>query len=176
MRKSFAFVVSAIMLALTMVSCVKKEYISYPTEFYHDEDGNYRLYFTTADSKSITVYNQSNVKRISRCKTGDSVTVFLPVTTPGIYIYKSTFKWTSDNENFVSQTIEEVKDPCSKKFPPMYSFKAPDVPGTYNVYFRATFNYSAQAENGTLFGGFPTSSGIHGYEDKSSVKGVLEVK
>ena len=176
MRKSFAFVVLAIMLALTMASCVKNEYISYPTEFYRDGSGNYRLYFTTDDPKSITVHNQNAVKRISRCKAGDSVTVFLPVVTPGIYIYKSTFKWTSDNENFVSRTIVEEKDPCSKKFPPMYSFKAPDVPGTYNVYFRATFNYSAQAENGTILGGFPSSSGIHGYEDKSSVKGVLEVK
>ena len=176
MRKSFALVASAIVLALTMVSCVKKEYISYPTEFHRDGSGSYRLYFTTDDPKSITVHNQNNVKRVSRCKVGDSVTVFLPVKTPGVYIYRSTFKWTSDNENFVSQTIVEEKDPCSEKVPPMYSFKAPDVPGTYTVYFRATFNYSASAENGALYGGFPTSSGVHGYEDKSSVNGKLIVE
>ena len=176
MRKSLVLVASAIMLALTMVSCVKYEFISYPTEFHRDDRGVYRLYFTTDDPKSITVHSQNDVKRISTCKVGDTVTVFLPVKTPGVYIYKSTFKWTSDNENFASRTIDETTDPCSEKLPPMYTFKAPDVPGTYNVYFRATFHYSAAAEDGfTTTVGFPSSSGNHGYLDKSSVNGTLRV-
>lgn len=176
MRKSFLLMAMTIGVALMAVSCAPEPIYSYPPEYYRSESG-YKLYFTTDDSETLTVNNQNNVKRITQCKAGDTITVFLPVITPGIRLYRTEYRWTSNSEKLGPVTIKDDKDPCSEKYPPKWTFVAPDSVGSYTIYFRATYGYSGSAPDGSLsqYGGFPTNSGIHGYEDKSSVNGILKV-
>lgn len=154
----------------------------------HPEYYGKTLYFTDDDPKSLTVHTQNDAHRITTCKPGGKVTVFLPVMKPGEYIYKTTNKWTcalySDpNKTKVDgKDIVDDKDPCSNNVPPMWTFDAPTEPGDYVIYFRAVYSYSAMAPNGSsaIKGEFPANSGSHGYEDtsggKSSVYGVLKVR
>ena len=119
---------------------------------------------------------QDKVKTVRTCKMGDTVTVFLPTIYTGAYITKATYKWTSSSAKIGSKTIEQVA-PCKQNvLPPKWTFVAPDSVGEYAVFFRASYEYSAATENGTIFGGYPTSSGIHGYQDESSVYGQLIVE
>ena len=60
----------------------------------HPEYYGKTLYFTDDDPKSLTVHTQNDAHRITTCKPGGKVTVFLPVMKPGEYIYKTTNKWT----------------------------------------------------------------------------------
>lgn len=134
------------------------------------------LLFTLDKPETVTWENQDKVKTISRCNAGDSVTVFLPTVYTGAYLYEADYKWTSDSELLPSKTIVQV-DPCNTaNLPPKRTFVAPSEPGRYVIYFRATFECSGATESGSAFLGYPTVSGTHGYEDKSSVNGVLIVE
>ncbi len=145
------------------------------------------LYFTDADPKLLTGDTQNNtsiIRRINTCKAGSKVTVFLPIYVPGEYIYKTTYKWSyalksdPDKKKLGGAEIVDDKDPCSRSVPPMWTFDAPTEPGEYVMYFRAVYSYSAQSPDGSgsTKGEFPSRSGSHGYEDKSSVYGIFTVK
>lgn len=175
MRKSLVLIASAMMVsALTFVSCKKDVPLSYPPEYEKP------LRFTLEDAENVTWENQNQLVQnsVSSCNAGDSVTVFLPTTYTGSYIYKATYKWVLEVQGgdvIDRKTFVQVS-PCElTNLPPKWTFEAPKA-GTYNVYFRAIYNYSASTENGAISGGYPTSSGLHGYEDKSSVSGILRVK
>ena len=160
-------------------------YSKHPT--YHGKT----LYFTNSDPKLLTGHTQGDetiIKRITTCKPGEKVTVFLPIEIPGKYIYKTTYKWSyalysdPNKTKLGGKEIVDDIDPCSEKVPPMWTFDAPTEPGDYVVYFRAVYSYAALAPNGSsaIKGEFPANSGSHGYEDtsegKSSVYGILKVK
>ena len=153
-----------------LASCHRELPISYPPEYEKP------LLFTLDNPQSLVFNTQDKVKTVMSCKMGDTVTVFLPTTYTGAYITKATYKWTSNSVKIPSATIEQVA-PCKQNvLPPRRTFVAPDSVGEYIIFFRASSNYSAATENGTIYGGYPTSSGIHGYQDESSVYGRLIVE
>lgn len=186
MRYKSIFLLLFVVLVSAMTSCAPEPIYSEHPEYYGKT-----LYFTKSDPKLLTVYTQGDTETIVRtttCKPGERVTVFLPVYTPGKNIYETTYKWSYALYSDPSKTklggkdIVDDKDPCSKNVPPMWTFDAPSEPGEYVMYFRAVYNYSAMAPNGSgsIKGEFPANSGGHGYEDtsggKSSVYGILKVK
>ena len=159
-------------MGFALSACAPDPIYSYPPEYEHE------VRLTQDDPKTLTLDNQSNITYVYDCQSGDSVTAFIRVSYTGAYITKAVYSWSlrdASGNTVDKATITQIA-PHKQSTLPMWRFEAPSEAGTYNVHFRASYSYSAQAENGTLFGGFPTSSGIHGYEDKSSVKGVLEVK
>ena len=168
----------AVIIGLALHSCAPEPVYSRQPE-YHGKT----LFFTDADPQSLTLNTQNDVKRLSACNAGDEVTVFLPVYKPGEYIYKTTYKWSyalksNPNKKLGGRDIVDDRDPCSKSVPPMWTFNAPSEPGEYYVFFRAVYSYYGKAPDGSdaIYGSYPTTSGPHGYEDKSSVYGVLVVK
>lgn len=160
---------SLIALGFIFGSCTPDVVYSYPPEYEKP------LLFTLDAPSTITLSNQSNVSTTKYCNVGDSVTVFLPVTYTGSYITKATYSWTSDSEKLGSETIVQIA-PHKQMTPPMWRFVAPDSAGTYKVFFRASYSYSAQTEDGAIFGEYPSGSGAHGYQDGSSVYGELVVR
>lgn len=158
-----------ITLGFALGSCTPDVVYSYPPEYEKP------LLFTLDAPSTITLPNQSNVKTIKYCKAGDSVTVFLPVTYTGAFITKATYRWTSDSEKLGPVTIVQIA-PHKQMNPPMWTFEAPDSIGTYRIFFSASYSYSAQTEDGAIFGEYPSGSGAHGYQDKSSVYGELVVQ
>ncbi len=157
-------------VGLALHSCTPDPVYSYPPEYKKP------LLFTLDKPETVTFSNQNNIKNVKECRAGDSVTVYLPTAYTGAYIYKATYKWTSSSDKLGPKSIVQVS-PCDETaLPPKWTFEAPDSAGTYTIYFRASYNYSASTESGAIYGGYPTSSGTHGYEDKSSVYGVLTVK
>lgn len=157
-------------VGIALHSCAPDPVYSYPPEYEKP------LLFTLDKPETVTWENQNEVGTVSYCNAGDSVTVFLPTTYTGAYLYEANYKWTSDSELLPARTIVQI-DPCNTAFlPPKWTFVAPSEPGRYVIYFRATYGCSASTESGATFLGYPTSSGVHGYEDKSSVYGVLTVR
>lgn len=164
------FVMLLTVAGFMLASCHRELPVSYPPEYEKP------LLFTLDDPQSLVFSTQDKVKTVRTCKMGDTVTVFLPTIYTGAYITKATYKWTSSSAKIGSKTIEQVA-PCKQNvLPPKWTFVAPDSVGEYAVFFRASYEYSAATENGTIFGGYPTSSGIHGYQDESSVYGQLIVE
>lgn len=174
MRKTFFLSIIAIM-GLVMHSCAPDPVYSYPPEFKKP------LLFTLDDPKSIVFNNQNNIETVTSCKPGDSITVYLPTAYTGVNIYKTIYQWTSKEGLLGSKTITQIA-PCELgSLPPKWTFKAPLTPGRYEVYFRASFYYSAQTEQGFLSGSYPPNNvivqnGTHIQEDReSSVSGTLIV-
>ncbi len=169
MRKAIFLSIIAV-IGLFLHSCAPDPVYSYPPEFKKP------LLFTLDNPKSIVFNNQNNIETVAYCKPGDSITVYLPTAYTGVNIYKSIYQWTSKDALLGSKTITQIA-PCElDSLPPKWTFVAPQVPGRYEVYFRASFYYSAQTEAGTIYGGYPTNSGVNGYQGASSVSGTLIVK
>lgn len=169
MRKAIFLSIIAV-IGLFLHSCAPDPVYSYPPEFKKP------LLFTLDNPKSIVFNNQNNIETVAYCKPGDSITVYLPTAYTGVNIYKSIYQWTSKEALLGSKTITQIA-PCElDSLPPKWTFVAPQVPGRYEVYFRASFYYSAQTEAGTIYGGYPTNSGVNGYQGASSVSGTLIVK
>ena len=170
MRYKSFFWATLAMIGLALHSCAPDPIYSYPPEY------KTPLLFTLDKPETVTWENQDKVKTVDCCNAGDSVTVFLPTTYTGAYLYRATYKWTSDSELLPSEIIIK-SDPCNTSaLPPKRTFVAPSEPGRYVVYFRAIYECSGATESGATSLGYPTISGIHGYEDKSSVYGVLYVE
>lgn len=169
MRKAIFLSIIAV-IGLFLHSCAPDPVYSYPPEFKKP------LLFTLDNPRSIVFNNQNNIETVAYCKPGDSITVYLPTAYTGVNIYKSIYQWTSKEALLGSKTITQIA-PCElDSLPPKWTFVAPQVPGRYEVYFRASFYYSAQTEAGTIYGGYPTNSGVNGYQGASSVSGTLIVK
>lgn len=169
MRKAIFLSIIAV-IGLFLHSCAPDPVYSYPPEFKKP------LLFTLDNPKSIVFNNQNNIETVAYCRPGDSITVYLPTAYTGVNIYKSIYQWTSKDALLGSKTITQIA-PCElDSLPPKWTFVAPQVPGRYEVYFRASFYYSAQTEAGTIYGGYPTNSGVNGYQGASSVSGTLIVK
>lgn len=169
MRTKSILLTALAMIGLALHSCAPDPVYSYPPEYKKP------LLFTLDKPETVTFSNQNNIKNVKECRAGDSVTVYLPTSYTGAYIYKATYKWTSNSDKLGDKTIVQIA-PCDETaLPPKWTFVAPES-GRYEIYFKASYNYSASTESGSIYGGYPTSSGIHGYEDKSSVYGVIEVR
>ena len=174
MRRLFLAMISVVVAGVTFVSCQQELAVSRPPKFEKP------LLFTLDDPKTIVFNNQNDINVVTSCKVGDTVTVYLPTTYTGTDIYQTTYKWTTNSSLLGPRTISQIA-PCElDSLPPKWTFVAPQVPGEYEVYFKASFSYSAQTEKGEIFGSYPVYSGGHGYEDdvngKSSVYGILTVK
>ena len=164
MKKSFIFCALACLLAF--VACEKEAMLNEAPEYYGT------LTFTKDKPATITLENQNKVHRIYSCQRGDSVTVFMPVLQPGAYITKAVYYWSvkgADGEDLSKGEHTQIA-PHKHTCPPMWTFRAPGEPGTYDVHFRAEFDFYAQ---GSLFGGYPTSVT---YEGASTVSEPLEVR
>ena len=170
MRRLFVMMISAVVAGMTFVSCQQDLPISRPPQFIKP------LMFTLDDPKTVVFNNQNNIKEVTSCKVGDTVTVYLRTEYTGTYIYKTVYEWTSSSDLLGTKTINQIA-PCElDSLPPKWTFVAPDVPGEYNIFFRASFKYSAQTEKGEIYGFYPASSGAHGYLGESSVYGTLIVE
>lgn len=168
MRKTIFLSIIAI-IGLALHSCAPDPVYSYPPEY------ESRVRFTQDDPKTITLDNQANIRFVSSCNVGDSVTALIRVTYAGDNITSATYYWTlkdASGKTIEERSIEQIA-PHKQKYLPMYTFPAFKDKGTYTVHFRAKFEYSAQAENGTLFGGYPTSAN---YEGAATVKETLRVE
>lgn len=175
MRKTIFLSIIAIM-GLVMHSCAPDPVYSYPPEFKKP------LLFTLDDPKSIVFNNQNNIETVTSCKPGDSITVYLPTAYTGVNIYKTIYRWTSKDGLLGSDTTITQIAPCElDSLPPKRTFKAPLTPGRYEVYFRASFYYSGQTEQGFWSESYPPNNviiqnGMHIQEDReSSVYGILIV-
>ena len=169
MRKSLLLLIISV-VALVLKSCAPDPVYSYPPEFKKP------LLFTLDDPNSVVFNNQNNLETVTFCKPGDIVTVYLPTEFTGVNIYKTIYEWTSNSDLLEPKTITQIA-PCKQdSLPPKWTFVAPRIPGRYEVYFRASFFYSAQTEKGEIYGGYPASSGVHGYQGASSVSATLIVK
>ena len=163
MKHKLVLLLSVIALGCTLSACAPDPIYSYPPEYERE------VRLTKDDPKTITLNSQDRVGFISSCQSGDSVTALIRVTYTGAYITRAVYSWALKDAS--GNTIEQTKitqiAPHEQSTPPMWSFEVPAEAGTYYVHFRADYSYSAQAENGTLFGGFPSSSN---YEGASTVK------
>ena len=168
MKHKLILLISILTLGFALSSCAPDPVYSYPPEYQKP------LRFTLDKPETVTLNNQSNVKTVKSCNKGDMVTVFLPVTYTGSYITSATYYWTikaTDGSVIEAKTIEQTA-PHKQDVPPMWSFTAPGEPGTYRVHFRARYEYSAQTESGTIYGGYPTNSN---YEGASTINSDLRV-
>ena len=113
--------------------------------------GNLR--FTQDPIEKITLANQQNIKISSVCDANDSVTVFMQVGYTGSYITCAKYKWRLyvSADNVLEHTVDVVA-PHKQKTPPMWTFKAPNQTGEYEVSFKAEYDYSAQTESGQIYG------------------------
>lgn len=132
-------------LVLGMVSC-HKPILSEPPVY-----GNLR--FTQDPIEEITLANQKNIGISSVCAPGDSVTVFMQTGYTGSYITCAKYKWRLyvSADSVLEHTVEVVA-PHKLSIPPMWTFKAPNIIGEYEVTFKAEYDYSAQTESGQIYG------------------------
>lgn len=168
MKNKLILLISILTLGFALSSCAPDPVYSYPPEYQKP------LRFTLDKPETVTLNNQSNVKTVKSCNKGSLVTVFLPVTYTGSYITSATYYWTIkglDGSVIETKTIEQIA-PHKETTPPLWSFTAPDSLGTYNVHFRARYEYSAQTESGTIYGGYPTNSN---YEGAGTISADLKV-
>ena len=169
MKKINILLMSVVAMGFALHSCAPDSIYSYPPEY------KTPLIFTLDNPDAVTLQNQNNVSRTKSCANAATVTAFLPTTYVGAYITTAEYSWMLLNaagDTIVAEKIEQLA-PHKHNCPPKWSFTAPDEAGCYVVHFRAWYDYSAQAENGTLFGGYPTSSN---YEGASTIRAELEVK
>ena len=169
MIKKHILLAFVIAMSFAFHSCAPDPVYSYPPEYQTP------LRFTLDNPEAVTLQNQNNVSRITSCSKSDLVTAFLPTTYAGAYITTAEYSWmllNSAGDTIVTEKIEQLA-PHKHNCPPKWSFTAPDETGRYVVHFRAWYDYSAQAENGTLFGGYPTSSN---YEGASTIRAELKVE
>lgn len=158
MQKKILFRLCLLALLMCgMASCQKPIYSEAPV--YGD------LRFTTESPSKITLDSQSEFGKNSICDAGDSVTVFMQVKYPGDYITKADYRWRLyvGSDSVVVMTIPVIA-PHKQNTPPMWTFKAPNESGKYNVSFKAEYDYSAQTETGQIFG------------ESSSYSAVLNVR
>ena len=169
MRNKCIILFAIIAWGLSLCSCAPEPIYSYPPEYER------MVRFTKDDPKTITLDNQSAIHFTTNCQSGDSITALIRVTYSGTYITKAMYYWTLKDAS--GNTVDEKKieqiAPHKQSVPPMWGFEAPSEAGTYYVHFRTTYSYSAQAENGALYGGFPTSAN---YEGASTIRAILTVK
>lgn len=169
MKKINILLMSVIAMGFALHSCAPDPIYSYPPEYQTP------LVFTLDDPAMVTLQNQSNVSRTKSCAKAARVTAFLPTTYAGAYITTATYSWKMQDKTTADTIyIEKFEQlaPHKHNCPPKWTFTAPDSAGTYVVHFRAWYDYSAQTENGALFGGYPTSSN---YEGASTIKAELRV-
>lgn len=169
MKHKLILLVSIITLGFALHACAPDPIYSYPPEYERE------VRLTQDDPKTLTLDNQGNINFIYDCQSGDSVTALIRVSYTGAYITKAVYSWALKDAsgNTVEKTTITQIAPHKQSTLPMWNFKAPSDVGTYYVHFRANYSYSAQAENGTLFGGFPSSSN---YEGASTVKTTRGLK
>lgn len=169
MKYKSVLLLLAVALGVALSSCAPDPVYSYPPEYE-------KLKLTKDDPKSITLPTQNEVDFISSCQAGDSVSVFMFVVTPGTYITEATYYWSlrkkGNGEPIERKTYSQLA-PEKEMAPPMWTFAAPKEKGTYEVHFRAEFDYSASLEEGNFFGGYPTSAN---YEGASTTWTTLTVK
>lgn len=147
MRKIYFFYISFIVVSLcAFISCTKESIIG-KAPIYYDY-----LVFTKEAPHTISLKNQSEVNTISRCSVGDSVTVFLPVSYVGAYIYRADYDWSLSAAEESQEIQIPTVAPTKQQAPPMWTFKAPSVAGDYQVKFKATYKFSADTELGTIYG------------------------
>ena len=166
MKKKNSFVGCILVCLLAIVACEAEPMLNEAPEYYGT------LKFTKDAPSTITLENQSNVKFISLCSRGDSVTVFMPVLQSGAYITSAIYYWSIKNSDGEELSKSEMKQiaPHKHPYPPMWTFRAPGEAGSYEVHFRASYDFHAQ---GPLFGGYPTSVT---YEGASTVSAKLFVE
>lgn len=146
-------------LMLGMVSCHKPIYSEPPVY------GN--LKFTQDPVGEITLANQQNIVKTSMCDANDSVTAFMQVGYTGSYITSAKYRWRLYvSADSVLEHNVTVVAPHKQKTPPMWTFKAPSQSGEYEVSFKAEYDYSAQTEDGQIYG----SSAIYRSEPFLRVK------
>lgn len=143
-KRIFAAYFSLLLLSV-LASCQKPIYSEAP------EYG--KLKFTTDAPSSITLDRQSAVNTSSVCSAGDSVTVFMQTAYAGSYITEAEYIWKLKvtNDSVASKTVRVIA-PHKKNTPPMWTFKAPSISGTYAVTFEANYDYSAQTASGQIYG------------------------
>lgn len=168
MKKAYILLMAVIAMGFALHSCAPDPIYSYPPEYQSP------LVFTLDDSGLVTLQNQGNVTRTKSCAKAATVTAFLPTTYAGAYITTATYSWKmleATGDTVYINKYEQLA-PHKHNCPPKWTFTAPDSAGTYTVHFRAWYDYSAQTENGALFGGYPTSSN---YEGANTIKAELRV-
>lgn len=168
MKYKHVLLISAIVLGFAFGACAPDPIYSYPPEY------ESVVRYTLDNPQTITLNNQEDINFTSKCQSGDSITALIRVSYTGAYITKAVYYWSLKDAsgNIVQEKQIPQIAPHKQLGPPMWRFEAPTDAGTYKVHFRATYNYSAQAENGTLFGGFPTSAV---YEGASTISSSLVV-
>ena len=139
------FIALSLTALLGMVACQKPIYSEQPIY------GTLR--FTTDSPSKITLDSQGSFGPSRRCQAGDSVTVFMQVSYTGAYITEADYTWKLrvSSDSTISDIIKVVA-PHKQNTPPMWTFKAPDTPGSYTVSFKAKYDYSAQTEVGQIYG------------------------
>lgn len=166
MKTKYGFACSILVLMLALVACEPEQMLNEAPEYYGT------LQFTKDAPSTITLDNQNKVKTISSCSRGDSVTVFMPVLQSGAYITYAIYYWSVKNSTGEELSKNEMKQiaPHKHSCPPLWTFRAPGEAGSYEVHFRATYDFHAQ---GPLFGGYPTTLT---YEGASTVSAKLVVQ
>lgn len=161
MRRRYLLMICFAMLGLAVISCQRMTFISEPPEYVKP------LVLTLAPAEEVTLVNQQSVSKVSSCRQGDSITVFMPTTYAGSNITEATYCWRLKDANKTdlvkndTTVIAPHKQPC----PPKWTFKAPDVAGMYYVTFSAKYAYSASTEDGAIFGSYPAGSN---YSDENN--------
>ena len=112
-----------------------------------------KLKFTTEAPSLLTLENQGTIKQSSVCDPNDSVTVFMQVAYPGKFITKAEYTWKLyvSQDSVATKTVRVIA-PHKQPAPPMWTFEAPSNKGKYSVTFKAKYDYSAQTEEGQIYG------------------------
>ena len=169
MQKMILWMIATMVATLTLGSCAPDPIYSYPPKY------EKKVRFTLDDPKTILLDKQDAIDFVTSCQRGDSITALIRVEYTGSLITRADYYWTlkgEDGTKLWEKKIEQIA-PQKQHTPPMYTFKAPDSIGHYQVHFRAWYEYSASTEAGALYGGYPSSSN---YTGASTVQSTLTVK
>ncbi len=169
MQKIILWMIATMVATLTLGSCAPDPIYSYPPKY------EKKVRFTLDDPKTILLDKQDAIDFVTSCQRGDSITALIRVEYTGSLITRADYYWTlkgEDGTKLWEKKIEQIA-PQKQHTPPMYTFKAPDSIGHYQVHFRAWYEYSASTEAGALYGGYPSSSN---YTGASTVQSTLTVK
>lgn len=169
MQKIILWMIATMVATLTLGSCAPDPIYSYPPKY------EKKVRFTLDDPKTILLDKQDAIDFVTSCQRGDSITALIRVEYTGSLITRADYYWTlkgEDGTKLWEEKIEQIA-PQKQHTPPMYTFKAPDSIGHYQVHFRAWYEYSASTEAGALYGGYPSSSN---YTGASTVQSTLTVK
>ena len=135
----------AVALLLGLVSCESKPIVGELPEY-----GN--LKFTKAPRSTLLLDRQNDIPTLTQCEAGDSVTVFMQVAFVGAYIYNADYEWNLIAGDESQEAEISVVAPTKQTALPMWTFKAPEVPGRYAVTFKAHYDFSANTALGTVYG------------------------